>query len=846
MTLATPGVDPPAALGHAAGQSLATPSASSRWMMVALQLLLAVLIVRMFEIEERRQLFTMLAIAIAGFPIYFQLPYQWRSWFFVFLTGLTSGLILGWAQTALAFAVGSSLVGLCYLPLAYWWRIGLLLAAGVLLAILRSGSSSLFWPVVGSMFMFRLILFVSDTRSQPKMPPLQESLPYFFLIPNVCFVLFPVVDFSTYQQTRQAKLSTEDCQQGVNWIVLGITHLLVYRAIRYWILPPPGSIENINTLLLFLVTNYGLYLRVAGQFHLAIGVLHLYGYRLPRTHDWFFFASGFTDIWRRINIYWKDFMSKMFFMPAFFRLRRYCGDPIAVCLAVMWVFFGTWIAHSWQVFWLLGEFPLSLMDAQLWLGAGVFVAANALLDYRHARHPDRGSKAYSLSAGAYRVLRTMGTFLLVSFFWARWTNPDLLVNLQKEIGLAYFLDAKQWTLCLALLAGVFAAGLALHFYLFQRSRGPQSKTGPVLRNRSGLNIAWLGALFLFAQPTLVQNVPIEWAHLMLAMQSDHFSQTEASQMVQGYYEELNEGSIQAGLFSGHGAALRDDTERRHFMDFTRSRRDILQIELIPNFKAEYHGAMISINRWNMRNHDIEKTKQPGTLRIALLGSSVVMGYGVGDEETFAVQLEKQLNSDKYFTDLNPRYEVLNFGVGKYSPLRRRALLEKKVLEFDPDVVLYIAHQDEIYSAVFDMAKFADLGLIDDDPCLLNILTEAGVDATTPSGVIRNRLPNHALEILSCTYNRIITFCNAHSLVPIWVDLPIPGQFEIPGTPEMARGLAQQAGFQILDLADWADDYETAEVMLYADIHHASVKGHKVIAQRLLEELRRHSSLLKQK
>ena len=70
-------------------------------MMVALQLLLAVLIVRMFEIEERRQLFSMLAIAVAGFPIYFQLPTKWRSWFFVFLTGLTSGLILGWAQTAL-------------------------------------------------------------------------------------------------------------------------------------------------------------------------------------------------------------------------------------------------------------------------------------------------------------------------------------------------------------------------------------------------------------------------------------------------------------------------------------------------------------------------------------------------------------------------------------------------------------------------------------------------------------------------------------------------------------------------------------------------------------------------
>lgn len=848
MTLATPGVDPPAALGHAAGQSLATPSASSRWMMIALQLLLAVLIVRMFEIEERRQLFTMLAIAVAGFPIYFQLPTKWRSWFFVFLTGLTSGLILGWGQTAAAFGVGSLLVGLCYLPVNYWWRIGLLLAAGVLLAILRSGSSSLFWPVVGSMFMFRLILFVSDTRGQPRMPPLRESLPYFFLIPNVCFVLFPVVDFSTYQQTRQAKLSSENCQQGINWIVLGITHLLVYRAIRYWILPPPGSIENINTLLLFLATNYGLYLRVAGQFHLAVGILHLYGFRLPRTHDWFFFASSFTDIWRRINIYWKDFMSKMFFMPAFFRLRRYCGDPIAVCLAVMWVFMGTWIAHSWQVFWLLGEFPLSLLDAQLWLGAGVFVAANALHDYRHARHPDRGSQSYSLPVGAYRVLRTMGTFLLVSFFWARWTNPNLLTNLNEEIGLEYFMNAKQWALCAALLSGIFVAGLILHYYLCHRSRRSQASARPSQRNRSGLNIAWLGALLLIAQPTLVQNVPIEWTHVLLSMKSDHFSQTEASQMVQGYYEELNEGSIQAGLFSGHGAAARDDTQQRHFMDFTRSRRDILQLELIPNYKAEYNGSTITINRWSMRNRDIEKAKQPGTLRIALLGSSVVMGYGVGDEETFAVQLEKQLNSDKYFTDLNPRYEVLNFGVGKYTAIRRRALLEKKVIEFAPDVVLYIAHQDELQSPVFDIADLVSNGLIDDDPCLLNILVNADIDDNTPLGVIRNRMQalEPAQEILRCTYARIIADCREHSIVPVWVDLPMPGQFEIPGAPELAHDLAQQAGFPILDLTHWADGYELAEVKLHADAHHANAKGHRLIAERLLEELRLHPSLLKQK
>ena len=40
--------------------------------------------------------------------------------------------------------------------------------------------------------------------------------------------------------------------------------------------------------------------------------------------------SSFTDFWRRINIYWKDFMMKVFYYPAFFRLRR-LGDYASAC-----------------------------------------------------------------------------------------------------------------------------------------------------------------------------------------------------------------------------------------------------------------------------------------------------------------------------------------------------------------------------------------------------------------------------------------------------------------------------------------------------------------------------------
>ena len=186
--------------------------------------------------------------------------------------------------------------------------------------------------------------------------------------------------------------------------------------------------------------------------------------------------------------------------------------------------------------------------------------------------------------------------------------------------------------------------------------------------------------------------------------------------------------------------------------------------------------------------------------------------------------------------------MLNFGVGKYTAIHRRLLIQSKVLDFHPDVVLYFAHQDEITGPVFDMAKLADLGLIK-DPCLLKILERAGVDDATPGGVIRNRMQDHALDILRCSYERIVADCRAHNVTPVWVDLPIPGQFVIPGTPEMARRAAMEAGFVIIDLTDWADGYEAEQLKLTADVHHANSLGHQRIADRLLQELRSHPALL---
>jgi GNAT superfamily N-acetyltransferase len=70
----------------------------------------------------------------------------------------------------------------------------------------------------------------------------------------------------------------------------------------------------------YALATFLLYLRVSGLFHLIVGLLRLFGFALPETHHLYYLSSSFTDFWRRINIYWKEFLTKVVFYPTFVRL----------------------------------------------------------------------------------------------------------------------------------------------------------------------------------------------------------------------------------------------------------------------------------------------------------------------------------------------------------------------------------------------------------------------------------------------------------------------------------------------------------------------------------------------
>jgi len=796
-----------------------------RFLLLLAQLVLIAAIVYLFNIEVRRHFFPVLCLIIGGFAIHFWLPIQFRLLFFAILSMASVLFLLGMETGSWVLGIGICLVGICYLPFLLTTRMALLVASGAVLASLRASSPRPFWPVVGSMFMFRLVTFVHQLRRDKKVPPLASALAYFFMLPNACFPLFPVVDYKTFRETRYNEDEWDIYQRGVIWIVRGLVHLLFYRYVKANLVPEAYQLYDITYIALFVVTNYALYLQVSGQFHLITGLLHLFGFNLPRTHHWFFLASSCSDIWRRINIYWKDFMTKYFFYPMFYALRyRGASLNVAMVASVFFVFLSTWILHSWQTFWLLGRFPLTLNDACLWLGAGFFVAINAMIESRRRSLVDRSPLwvAFTLSA------QTVAMFVLVGIFWACWTKPGFLNlvigSLTRPESIAGLLRVLIWV--------VAAIAVGTGAVLLLKRAAPAPLSPPIdFYSSAKLQLTALVVVFVFLLPRSEVMFTTNFAKVISAFRADPTIAADAGEKLQSYYEDLNSAKIQAGpLISGFFPAEgRGRPEALGFYKISRQ-ADIYQVtELIPGLETELEGSRFSVNEFGMRDRkSITFEKQSGTIRIAFVGSSVVLGYGVSDDEVFARRFESRLNEQ--FGNSSRRFEVLNFGVGKQWPTHRMTRVQRKVMAFQPDALYYFAHQDEFKDIATQPSQLIANQLELPSKYFRELADRVGVNSTMAPGAIQGLLSFHETELLTAVYKTIVDECRREATVPVWIYLPMPGSSAQDVGPQLFP-LAKAAGFTVGDLSDWT--HGQIDLMRDEAGYHPNVRGHEMITEALM-------------
>jgi hypothetical protein len=102
-------------------------------------------------------------------------------------------------------------------------------------------------------------------------------------------------------------------------------------------------------------------------------------------------------------------------------------------------------------------------------------------------------------------------------------------------------------------------------------------------------------------------------------------------------------------------------------------------------------------------------KPAGTYRVLVLGDSVALGHGVGDDETFAALLERDLSR------LGPT-EVLNLGVSGFGTAEELIQLRHVGLAYEPDLVLLAYFPNDPYNNVVSrLFKVVDGALLPDRP-----------------------------------------------------------------------------------------------------------------------------------
>lgn len=122
--------------------------------------------------------------------------------------------------------------------------------------------------------------------------------------------------------------------------------------------------------------------------------------------------------------------------------------------------------------------------------------------------------------------------------------------------------------------------------------------------------------------------------------------------------------------------------------------DIYDWELLPGAKGVgLQGEIIQINAMGFRDTARQTAKSPNVQRTAVLGDSFTFGMAVNPDDTYVKQVEHFLSAR------HPRVETLNFGVIGYGMWQYLELLDRKIFDYDPDLVVLGLFLDDIVLSV---------------------------------------------------------------------------------------------------------------------------------------------------
>jgi hypothetical protein len=357
-------------------------------------------------------------------------------------------------------------------------------------------------------------------------------------------------------------------------------------------------------------------------------------------------------------------------------------------------------------------------------------------------------------------------------------------------------------------------------------------------------------------------LPAGWA--LTARETLQSTGLDRSHDAGGYYEGLIGGSGNArGAQGPLELCLKGDPighNRSQVKEVTRELKDdFLQFDLKPGFDAAFFGQRYTTNAQGMRDREYDLEKPEGVFRIALLGSSIDMGWGVATLDTYENRLEDWLNAEASRRGLARRFEVLNFAVAAYGPVQRYDVFHRKALAYRPDLVLFS-------STMLDprLVEIHLGGLIKNDVDLKydffrRATTEAGIDVARERasgwaeldrrGGFKARVKAHYWTFADAVLGNLAADCRSLGLPLASLLVPRASRDDANDARDLAvarqNGIAARHALPLIDLSGAFDRVESAKVEIAPGDDHPNALGHRLLFDKLSRDLLANQDLARE-
>lgn len=268
------------------------------WLIITTTVLgLTSYIVQKLKLQPFERIADLLRFIIPAYLATALVPLRFRAAIFVGTLVVGIFIIFGWLGGVLLLSMVGSCFVILQLPLPVYVRALLLFVLLGGMAVLRAAiiqmpRVQIVIPYAAALIMFRSIIWLHEARFQPMKENIWLRISYFFCLPNLAFLFFPIVDYRAHVQFYYNAPSVQIWRKGLVFIFSGLLQFVLERLIRNNFNLPLGAVNDVYGFAQLVIVNYASLLQFPGALTAGVGFLCLFGFNLATPFGNFYFAES--------------------------------------------------------------------------------------------------------------------------------------------------------------------------------------------------------------------------------------------------------------------------------------------------------------------------------------------------------------------------------------------------------------------------------------------------------------------------------------------------------------------------------------------------------------------------